>query len=148
MGKEYSEREITEALEQIMEKNQRGGMGPQNAGMVLFHEDSGLTFESGSIFEAQTVKGGKNYIVFMMVRNSFVYYVHGDRAKKVPVVTFKKLISYGDLEFVPKAKQDIEKLALCVLGLKAMINGLAFNDYLAQCEGYGSGSEVPNEYRG
>lgn len=146
MSKEYSESEVREAVEKIMEK---GGPNLNGAGqgMMLFHEDSGMTFQAGSIFEAQTVKGGKNYIVFMCVRNGWVYYCHGDKAKKTQLENFKKLISYGDLYPVPKEKQDIERLALCVLGLKAMVNGLAFNDYLKVCEGYGDGSQVPHEYR-
>lgn len=100
-------------------------------------------FERGDVFEAQTVKGHTNYIVFAFVRNNWVYYLHGDRKpQKVRKEKFMDLIDYGDLVHVPKEKRDPERIALSVLALLAADQGLAFNDYLDQIHGYGPGSRV------
>jgi len=142
---EYSEKEIEKALEQIMQK---GGPNqskiPQSA-LTLQVEDQ--FYECGSVFEAETVRGGKNYVIFMRTHQDkdgrdWAVYVHGDKAKKVYLEHFKKMICYGDLIFVPRQNIDPEKIALCTLGLMAMSNGLAFNDYLKVIFGYGQGSEA------
>lgn len=110
--------------------------------MTPFLRSNAGIFEMGAIFEAETVKGGKNYIVFMFTKDGWVYYCHADKGKKVREEQFKKLIDYGDLVPVPKEKQDPERLSLSVLGMMAMSNGLSFNDYLKVAHGYGPGSEV------
>lgn len=142
---EYSEKEIERALQEIQA---RGGPGrspiPQSS-LILTLEDQ--SFECGSVFEAETVKGGKNYVLFMRTHQDpggreWVIYAHGDKMKKVYAEHFKKMIGYGDLVFVPREKVDPERIALCVLGLNAQANGLAFNDYLKVIFGYGSGSEA------
>lgn len=99
-------------------------------------------FQRGDIFEAETTRGRKNYIVFMFVKDHWVYYCHGDKAKKVREDHFQKLIDYGDLVPIQKENADPEKLSLSVLGLMAMDNGLAFNDYMKMIWGYGEGSEA------
>lgn len=107
----------------------------------VIHTNGG-TFVRGDYFEAETVKGGKNYIIFMFVKDGMVYYCHGDKAKKAPESHFQKLIDYGDIVFVPPEKRDPERVALSVLGLMAMDNGLSFNDYMKQIHGYGEGSRA------
>jgi len=111
-------------------------------GIKAFIKTNAGPFFMNSIFEAETVKGNKNYIVFFFVKNNYVYYCHGDRGKKVREDQFQKLIDYGDLVPVPREKADPEKLALSVLGLKAMSEGLPFNDYMKTLWGHGHGSEV------
>ena len=139
---EISERELERELERIFEKNNGPIQGTNpTSGLTLVTEDAG-SYEAGSFFEAETKQGNKNYIIFARVHNGFVYYFHGDKAKKVNLVHFKKLISHGDLVFVPKEKVDIEKAALAVLGINAMLNGLSFNDYLKVCFNFGDGSRA------
>ena len=107
----------------------------------VIQTNAGL-FQMGDIFEAETRKGSKNYIVFFFVKDGMVYYCHGDKAKKVPESTFQKLIDYGDLVPVPPEKRDPERLSLAVLGLQAMSNGITFQDYLKVMYGYGEGSKA------
>jgi hypothetical protein len=110
---------------------------------TVIHTNAGI-FQMGDVFEAETVKGHKNYVIFMFVRRGFVYYFHGDRAKKVAEETFRKLIDYGDLDPIPPERVDPERKALAVLGLEAMANGVSFNDWIDIR--YGSGK--PSEARG
>lgn len=127
------------AFEQEMEKAQeRSTITGVNS---LIKTNAGI-FQRGDLFEAETVKGRKNYIVFMFVKDHFVYYCHGDKAKKVREDQFQKLIDYGDLVPISRDKADPEKLSLSVLGLMAMDNGLSFNDYMKMIWGYGHGSEA------
>lgn len=141
----YSEKEIEQALQKIMDKGGPGHSPIPQSSLTLQVEDQ--FYECGSVFEAETVKGGKNYVLFMRTHQDrdgreWVVYVHGDKAKKVYSEHFKKMICYGDLVFVPREKIDPEKIALCTLGLMAMSNGMAFNDYLKVIFGYGQGSEA------
>jgi len=129
------QQEYEEYLEKIQSREAETGVSS------VIHTNAGI-FQMGDIFEAETVKGGKNYIVFFFTRDHHVYYCHGDRAKKVREDRFKALIDYGDLVPVPREKADPERLALSVLGLKAMSQGLAFNDYMQMIWGYGQGSEA------
>lgn len=99
-------------------------------------------FQRGDIFEAETIRGTKNYIIFMFLKAGHVYYCHADKGKKVKADHFQKLIDYGDLVPVPREKADPEKLSLSVLGLMAMDNGLSFNDYMKVIWGEGEGSEA------
>lgn len=141
---DYSEKEIEKALQKIMNeggvKSHAGRQLPNGGHLEIVTE--GGTFECGAVFEAETVKGHKNYIVFMMVRQGWVYYNHGDKAKKVSEEHFQRAISSGDIVFIPREKVDIERIALSVIGMLAMSNGLSFNDYLKVIYGYGQGSEL------
>lgn len=111
-------------------------------GVETFLQNNAGIFETGAVFEAETMKGHKNYVVFMFVKDGWVYYMHGDRAKKVRKDQWNRLIDYGDLEFIPKSKVDPEKKSLAVLSLMAMANGLSFNDYLKVIWGHGEGSQA------
>jgi hypothetical protein len=134
---------------EIVEQYRAAGIKVAN-GVALntILESNGGIFQMGDIFEAETTSGGKNYIVFMFQRrdprdgSEWVYYCHGDRGKKVEKNHFLKLIDYGDLEFVPRENADVEKISLAVLGLKAMAEGMLFEDYLKVMHGYGDGSKV------
>jgi hypothetical protein len=136
------EAQIVDQFLEFQSKLKRQQLAPPGSNLKLVTQDAG-SYDAGSIFEAETTKGGKNYIVFAMVYNGWAYYFHGDRAKKVPEADFKSRISYGDLVYVPREKADIERLALCVLGVNAMLNGLSFEDYLKVAFNYGKGSQVP-----
>lgn len=101
----------------------------------------------GDVFEAETVKGNKNYVIFAMeavdmMGQEWVYYFHGDRGKKVHKSKFISLIDYGDLVAIPREKVDPERMSLSILGLNAMSNGLSFNDYMKVIWGHGHGSQV------
>lgn len=92
-------------------------------GRILIHdEETGLTVYAGNVFEAKTVKGGKNLIVAMRVMNGYMIYMHGDRAKKVPVREFLDRIMSGDLE--PKSIKEIdpERLSFAAIGLDSLAN--------------------------
>jgi hypothetical protein len=108
---------------------------------AILYSNAGV-FQRGDVFEAKTVKGGTNYIIFLFTREGWTYYCHGDKGKKVRSEKFKALIDYGDLVPIPKEKRDPERMSLAVLGLMAMDNGLAFNDYMKVAFGYGDGSQA------
>jgi hypothetical protein len=140
----YSETDVARALEQILEKRDKSGFSPRSAppGSRLELQTNAGLFECGAVFEAETVKGGTNYVIFGMDYNGFTYYFHGDKAKKVNTERFKSLIDYGDLKPVAKDKVDPERIALAVLNLSAMANGLSFNDYMKVIYGHGEGSRA------
>jgi hypothetical protein len=143
---EYSEKEIERALMEIQERGGPNRSPIPKSSLMLQVEDQ--FYECGTVFEAETVKGGKNYVLFMRThkdpkdQREWVIYAHGDKMKKVYKEHFVKMICYGDLSFVPREKVDPERIALCVLGLNANANGLAFNDYMKVIFGYGAGSEA------
>lgn len=142
---EYSEKEIERALNEVMERGGPGNSSIPKSSLMLQVEDQ--FYECGSVFEAKTVKGHTNYVIFMRTHTDkfgieWAVYNHADKAKKVHLSHFKKMITYGDLVFVPREKVDPERIALCVLGLNAMANGLAFNDYMKVIYGYGEGSQA------
>jgi hypothetical protein len=145
MSHEFKESDVQRALEQIMEKNggvlpkQRNSL-PPGARMTL-HTNAGI-FQTADVFEAKTVKGNTNYVIFGMDYNGWVYYFHSDKAKRVPSQKFKDLIDYGDLVPVKRGEVDPERIALSVLGMSAMANGLSFNDYLKVIYNYGPGSQA------
>ena len=137
------EKAVREAMEKVDEKNdKRGNTGRALVLQTPWREEP---YQMGTVFNAKTVRGGTNYVIFMMVNNGWAYYCHADRAKKVPVKDFIDLIGSGDLEFVPKDKQDPEKKSLAVLGLMAMANGMGFEDYMKIQYNEGSGSDA-NRY--
>jgi hypothetical protein len=107
----------------------------------IIHTNAGI-FQRGDVFEAQAVKGHTNYVIFMMVKDGWAFYCHGDKAKKVQESHFQKLIDYGDLVPIPRENRDPERMSLAVLGLMAMDNGLAFNDYMKVLYGQGHGSQA------
>jgi len=117
-------------------------LGKSRSDITPYIRTEAGVFEMGAVFEAETVKGNKNYVIFFFVRKGWVYYIHGDRAKKVEQSHWLKMIDYGDLVFIPREKIDPERLSLAVLGLKAMSQGLAFNDYMDVMHGYGPGSRA------
>lgn len=142
----FSEEQIEKAVREAMNKvDERGLSAPPTSTRGLTLETPYGSYEMGAIFKAQTVKSSYNYILFLMVYNDFVYYVHGDRAKKVAKSHFINLIESGDLEYTPRDKADPERLSLSVLGMMAMANGVPFNDYMKTVWGHGEGSDA-NQY--
>jgi hypothetical protein len=92
-------------------------------GRILYQDfKNGLVVRAGNIFEARTVKGHTNLIVAMRVLNGHMYYLHGDKARKVRVEEFARAIEYGDL--IPRAATEIdtERLSMCAIGLDAIAN--------------------------
>jgi hypothetical protein len=92
-------------------------------GKVLWHDEKqGLTIYAGNIFEGRTVKGNTNLVVAMRVLQGQMYYMHGDKAKKVPVETFVRAVLNGDL--IPRnvKEVDAERLSMCAIGLDSIAN--------------------------
>lgn len=140
----FTESQIERAIRETMDKvdaREDGGMA-NGRHLILQTPWHNQPFQMGDVFNAETVKGSKNYVVFMMVQNGYAYYCHGDRAKKVPVTKFIELIGAGDLEYVDKKSLDPERKSLAVLGLMAMANGLSFEDYMKVAFNHGNGSRV------
>lgn len=145
MSRKFTEAEIERAVKETVDKVSENMPRPEQSGSRFeLATPWDTTFYSGDIFKAQTVSGGHNYIIFMLVNNGWVYYCHGDRSKKVPYKDFMNLIEDGSLEYVSREKTDPERMSLAVLGLQAMANGLTFNDYLKVIYGYGDGSDAGN----
>lgn len=89
---------------------------------LIVDGDAGFTVREGQIFEAQTVKGGKNLIVAMRVHEGFMIYTHGDKVKKVRVEEFHRAVLYGDLE--PKKPNEIDagRMSMAMIGIDAIAN--------------------------
>lgn len=112
------------------------------AGVSAAIQTAAGTICMGDYFEAKTVKGGMNIIVFFFEKDGMVYYCHGDKGKKVPKGQFLSALDHGDIRPIPREKVDPERVALSVLGLQAMANGLAFNDYINVMFNNGKPSEA------
>lgn len=84
--------------------------------------DQGLIIREGQLFEGKTVKGGKNLIVTLRAKDGWMYYLHGDRAKKVEIDRFVNAVLCGDLE--PKLAQDVDvgRLSMAAIALDALAN--------------------------
>ena len=93
-------------------------------GNVIYEDKSqGLTIREGQLFEAETVKGGKNLIVAMRrAVDGGILYAHGDKVRKVPIDQFVRAVLWGDLE--PKLAQQIDpgRLSMASIGLDAIAN--------------------------
>lgn len=124
-----------------MQQQLAAAYGAPTGSKTIIKTNAGF-FQLGDVFEAETVKGGKNYVIFMFEKDGWTYYCHGDKAKKVRTDHFKKCIDYGDLYPVPQDKIEPERKSLAVIGMLAMANGLSFNDYMKVYYGHGTGSEV------
>lgn len=99
------------------------GIRFDSMGKVLFHDQkAGLTIYAGNIFEGKTVKGGTNLIVAMRVYQGNMYYMHGDKAKKVPLNVFARAVMAGEL--IPRniKEVDVERLQMCSIALDSIAN--------------------------
>jgi len=136
------ERIASEIAERMEEKGQMEGGDARQSRMILT-TPWGVAFESGQIFEAQTTKGGMNYVLFLFQTPSWVYYCHGEKAKKVPKEKFLQLVEGGELNPIERHKADPDRISMAVLGLNAMAQGLSFNDYMKVIWNEGEGSQAP-----
>ncbi len=142
MAKELSQSDIERIASEIADRMEENGpMSGQESRMIL-RTPWGLAFESGQIFEAQTVKGGTNYVLFLFQTPSWVYYCHGDKAKKVPKEKFLQLVEGGELNPIERRKADPDRISMAVLGLNAIAQGLSFNDYMKVIWNEGEGSQA------
>lgn len=99
------------------------GISFDKMGKVLFHDKaSNLTIYAGNIFEGRTVKGNTNLIVAMRVIDGHMYYMHGDKAKKVKLHEFTRAVLHGDL--IPRTAKEVdaERLSMCAIGLDSIAN--------------------------
>lgn len=99
------------------------GLRFDQMGKVLWHDPKeGLTIYAGNIFEGKTVKGNTNLIVAMRVFDGHMYYMHGDKAKKIPLQNFVRAVMGGDL--IPRdiKEVDAERLSMCAIGLDSIAN--------------------------
>jgi hypothetical protein len=144
MMAQMSDNEISNIADRIMEKMEedKKNLPSSRKDRLTLTTPYGTVYEAGQLFEAKTVKGGINYVMFLLNHNGFAYYLHGDRAKKTPLSNFIDLIGGGDLNPIDRKNADPERLALASLSLHAMLNGLAFGDYLKMIWGKGDGSEI------
>lgn len=92
--------------------------------------DQGIEIREGQLFEGKTVRGGKNLIVVLRRVGEWMYYLHGETAKKVKLESFVNAVRHGDLE--PKLAQDIdtERLSKAAIGLDAIANRRSVSDHL------------------
>lgn len=105
-------------------------------------EIAGQRVSMNDVLEAKTVKGNTNYIIFFFELNESVYCMHGDRAKKYPRQQFYDAFEYGDLWKVTPDNVDPERLRLAAMNLQAMMDGLAFGDYMKIRHGAGEFSKT------
>lgn len=89
---------------------------------IIIDEEAGFTVREGQIFEAQTVKGDKNLIVAMRLVDGFVVYIHGDKAKKVPVEDFHRAVLNGDIEPKKPTEVDAGRMSMAMIGIDAVAN--------------------------
>lgn len=85
-------------------------------------EKEGMVVRAGQIYEAKTVKGGKNLIVALRVLDGWMYYGHGDKLRKVKCEQFLDAIRHGDLEPKKVKEVDVGRLSMAIIGLDAMAN--------------------------
>lgn len=92
-------------------------------GNVLYVDiKAGLTIREGQLFEAKTVKGGKNLIVAMRNVDGWMIYTHGDKVRKVQMETFVRAVYNGDLEPKHPKEIDTERLSMVQIGIDAFSN--------------------------
>lgn len=92
-------------------------------GNVLYHDPSAeLMIRAGQIFEAKTVKGGKNLIVAMRVVDGWMVYLHGDKAKKVSMFQFVNAVMGGELEPKMPTQVDVGRMSMAAIGIDAVAN--------------------------
>jgi len=95
-------------------------------------------FNSTRVYEAETTKGAKQYLIFAKMQNGFVYFVQSGYNKntgraKVIKQTFDyvlRAIEQGDIVPVPRDKVDIQKITAAALGLTAMSKGVSVEQYI------------------
>lgn len=106
--------------------------------LIFFDAENGISIFAGNIFEAKTVKGSTNLIVVMRVINGFMYYMHGDKGRKVKMEQFISAIMHGDL--IPRSAKEIdtERLSMCAIGLDAVANRRTAEETINY---YGEGAE-------
>lgn len=85
-------------------------------------EKEGIIVRAGQIYEAKTVKGGKNLIVAMRVMDGWMFYAHGDKIRKVKADQFLNAIRHGDLEPKNVKEVDVGRLSMAIIGLDAIAN--------------------------
>ena len=90
--------------------------------IILVDLEQGIKIHAGQIFEAKTQKGGTNLIVAMRVLNSHMYYMHGDRCKKVHAEEFARAVLHGELQPRTAKEIDTERLSKASIGLDAIAN--------------------------
>lgn len=90
--------------------------------VLVYDPDSKVTIREGQIFEAPTVKGGKNLIVAMRVRDGYMVYIHGDRAKKVQADIFLRAVINGDIEPKLPLEVDAGRMSMAMIGIDAIAN--------------------------
>lgn len=82
----------------------------------------GIVVRAGQIYEAKTVKGGKNLIVALRYLDGWMYYGHGDKIRKVKGDQFLNAIRHGDLEPKNVKEVDVGRLSMAIIGLDAIAN--------------------------
>lgn len=100
-------------------------------GQILYSDFSqGISIRAGQLFEGKTVKGGRNLIVAMRQKDGWMYFMHGEKCRKIELDKFVNAVAHGDLE--PKLAQEIdtERLSKAAIGLDAIANRRSVSDHL------------------
>lgn len=106
--------------------------------VLFFSEKDGVIIRAGQIFEARTVKGHTNLIVTGRVYDGYMYYFHGDKARKVKLDQFVKAVMSGDLQPRDPKEIDTERLSLATISIDAIANRRTGEE---QIEYYGENAE-------
>jgi len=93
-----------------------------------YEKSVGMKCIPGSLYEAKTVKGGKNIIIllaFVHYRDGkcMALYAHGDKPKKVNARDFYNGVAAGDLEPKKRSETDFERLQLASVGMECIAKG-------------------------
>ena len=96
----------------------------------VIYECEKFDIRAGDIFEGKTHKGHTNLIVALRVWDGYMYYLHGDKAKKVPLKFFIRAIENSDIELRYADEIDTERLSMAAIMLDAMANRRTFEESL------------------
>lgn len=90
--------------------------------VIVYDAEQGIVIRAGNIFEAKTVKGNTNLIVAMRVINGWMYYMHGDKGKKIEAHKFVRAVAHGDFQPRTAKEVDTNRLSMCAIGLDSIAN--------------------------
>ena len=119
-------------------RNFQGVKSFDDMGQIIYQDLSqGVIIRKGQIFECPTVKGGKNLIVTLAVKDGHLLYAHADKGRKTPIDAFIKAVLHGDIELKRASEIDTERLSMATIGMDAIANRRSGEE---QIEFYGEGA--------
>jgi hypothetical protein len=103
-------------------------------GPILVVTPGGCHIRGGHVWKAPTAKGSYNYIISMRVIKGWMYYIHGDKVKKVSVEKFCQCVDDGEFDRVKYSQMDAERLNMSMIGLDAIANRRTYEDSIKVSE--------------